>query len=179
MSNDLLPSNATKQERALASSVARVSDVALVIRQSWNPDTCPEHIIPWLAWAYSVDKWDTNWTVEQKRGAIRNSVFIHRHKGTPAAMKAALAGLGYDITLQEWHQLTPLGDPYTFGISIEIHDIGLPDAAAFDNIVAVANSAKNVRSWMTFINMESTRDAHVYMGALAYSGETVSLSAEA
>ncbi len=160
----------------MAGTIGRMSAVPLAVRESWNPDTCPEHLLPWLAWAYSVDKWDTNWTVDQKRGAIRNSVFIHRHKGTPAALQAALDAIGYDITLGEWHKLEPQGDPYTFGVTIEIHDIGIPDPATFDQVVAVANSAKNVRSWMTFINMESTRDCPFYWGAAVYSADTVSIA---
>jgi phage tail P2-like protein len=124
-----------------------------------------------------VDKWDTTWTAQQKRDAINASVFVHRHKGTPAAMKAALSALGYDLTLQEWHQLTPVGAPYTFGVTVEIHDIGLPTGVEFDNIVDVANSAKNVRSKMTFINMVSTRACPLYAGGIAYIGETISINA--
>lgn len=179
MHDDLLPSNATKPERALAGAVARLSDVPVQVRQSWNPDACPAHLLPWLAWAFSVDKWDASWTDEQKRGAIRNSVFIHRHKGTPAAMQSALDAIGYEIKLREWQQLIPQGDPYTFGVEVEIKDIGLPSQAEFDRIVDVANSVKNVRSHMTFVNMKSTRTAPLYAGGVAWCGETVSIFAEA
>jgi phage tail P2-like protein len=178
MSDDLLPINSTAQERAMALATARVSDVPVRVRESWDPDTCPANLLPWLAWAFSVDKWDATWTEQQKRDAIKASVYIHRHKGTPAAMQAALDAMGYEMTAQEWHQMEPNGDPYTFGINVEILDVGVPDQDAFDRIVDVANSAKNVRSHMTFINMHSTRTARVYAGGIAFSGETVSVDAE-
>ena len=65
--NDLLPPSATKQERALALATSRVSDVPLPIRTLWNPDTCPLELLPWLAWALSVDTWDPNWSESIKR----------------------------------------------------------------------------------------------------------------
>ncbi|MBG8794166.1 phage tail protein I [Salmonella enterica subsp. enterica] len=28
----------------------------------WNPATCPIRFLPYLAWAFSVDRWDESWT---------------------------------------------------------------------------------------------------------------------
>ncbi len=42
-----LPSNATELERALEFATDEETDVPL--RLLVNPDTCPEHILPWLA----------------------------------------------------------------------------------------------------------------------------------
>ena len=55
MSRDLLPANATPLERALAETTARLSDVAVPIRDLWSPENCPTELLPWLAWALSVD----------------------------------------------------------------------------------------------------------------------------
>lgn len=176
MTNDLLPNNATPQERALALATGRVSDVPVLVRESWNPDTCPVDLLPWLAWAFSVDIWDATWTEEQKRGAIKSSVLVHRHKGTPAAMKAALDGLGYGLELQEWYQLTPQGDPYTFGLIVDVSESGIASSAEFDRIEQVAISAKNVRSHMTFINIHGTVSGQIYAGGVAICGETVSIN---
>ena len=177
--NALLPPNSTLAEIGMAGAVARVSAVDVPNRHLYNPALCPSALLPWLAWAFSLDEWNPLWTEGQKRQAIADSVFIHRHKGTLGALDRALSSLGYDLTIKEWHRLTPQGDPYTFGLQLEIHDIGIADASEFDRIVDVANSAKNVRSKMKFINMISTRDCPIYSGGVVYCGETVSISAEA
>lgn len=91
----LLPPNATPQERALDLATARVGNVPVMARDMWNPQTCPEALLPWLAWALAVDEWDGNWPVATKRAVIAASAAIHRKKGTPASIKAALAAAGY------------------------------------------------------------------------------------
>lgn len=175
MRDDLLPLNATPQERAVAATASRVSDVPMLARESWDPDTCPAQLLPWLAWARSVDKWDTNWTEQQKRDAIKASVYVHRHKGTPSAMQSALDALGYDLDLVEWHQLTPKGDPYTFGMVIDVMETGVPSEAVFDQLTDVANAAKNVRSHLKFINMKGTVAGDFYVGGVVFCGEIVSI----
>ncbi|CCO25534.1 phage tail protein I [Maridesulfovibrio hydrothermalis] len=93
---DLLPISATKQERALSESMARIESVPIPIRKLWNPDTCPVELLPWLAWSLSVDWWDDEWPESVKREMVRSSIQIHRHKGTPWAVKKALEIVGLD-----------------------------------------------------------------------------------
>jgi phage tail P2-like protein len=93
--SDLLPSNATNSERALSLSVARLGDVPVAIGSVWSPDTCPDEMLPWLAWAMSVDDWDSGWSVETKRSVIRESIAVHRRKGTRASIQLALHSAGY------------------------------------------------------------------------------------
>jgi phage tail P2-like protein len=102
MSDTLLPPNATTAERALEGTTSRVSDVPLLVRESWNPDTCPVALLPWLAWAYSVDEWDPDWPEATKREVIRVAYSQHRVKGTIGSVKRALsaAGLG-EVTIEE------------------------------------------------------------------------------
>lgn len=90
----LLPLNSTPAERAIEGATDR--PVPAPIRDLWNPDRCPAALLPWLAWALSVDDWDASWTEEVQRAVIAASIEIHRHKGTIWAMKRAVqaAGLG-------------------------------------------------------------------------------------
>jgi phage tail P2-like protein len=60
MSN-LLPPNATASEIALDDSTARLS-VVVDIEKLWNVATCPVALLPWLAWALSVDEWKDDWS---------------------------------------------------------------------------------------------------------------------
>ena len=96
----LLPSNASMIERATEAATA--PPVAVPLADLWNPVTCPAALLPWLAWALSVDDWDADWPEQVKRDVIAASVEIHRRKGPVWAMRRALdaAGLG-EATIQE------------------------------------------------------------------------------
>lgn len=149
MSN-LLPENASPLERALAEAVARISDVPILSREVWNSQTCPSALLPWLAWAFGVDDWDTNWTDAQKRGAISASVAVHRRKGTIGAVKTALAGLGFDVLVQEWFNQIPAGPEYTFRLLLNVDQVGIPQEA-LARILSVVQSTKNLRSHLDII----------------------------
>lgn len=171
----LLPPSATTQEISLANTVARISDVPVPNSDLYNPATCPAAVLPWLAWAFSVDEWNPAWTDDQKRQAISNSVYVHRHKGTVGALKSALGALGFNLQLEEWQQLVPQGDPYTFGLTLEIDDVGITSEDDFDGIVATANSAKNVRSHMTFFDITSTRSGLCNGTGVVFYGTTITI----
>lgn len=174
MSNlpSLLPPNATRQEVALSRTAARLADPAPQCRQMWDPETCPAAHLPWLAWALSVDEWDSGWTEAQKRGAIRASYNVHRYKGTVGALRDALGALGYAIELLEWHQESPPAEPYTFGLTADLG--GLPiDGALWTGIEAVAMAAKNVRSHLRYIRLRAGVQGAFYVGGTMLAGETV------
>ncbi|MDO5606696.1 MAG: phage tail protein I [Paracoccus sp. (in: a-proteobacteria)] len=96
----LLPPNSTAAERAIEAATDR--PVAVPVADLWSPERCPSALLPWLAWALSIDNWDADWSDEVKREVIAASVEVHRHKGTVWAMRRALtvAGLG-DADIQE------------------------------------------------------------------------------
>lgn len=88
----LLPTGSSPLEVAAAKACAEIEKTPVSIRELWNPDTCPANLLPWLAWAFSVDRWDEKWPEATKRAVIRDAHFIHCHKGTthqrPEAAKA-------------------------------------------------------------------------------------------
>ena len=91
----ILPPNSTRAERALESAVTRTSPDLSPIAALMNTETCPAPLLPTLAWALSVDEFDIGWPVHVQRGAIRESVEIHRRKGTVGSVQRALAAAGY------------------------------------------------------------------------------------
>lgn len=93
MSSVLLPPNSLPLERAIAASGAGIDALPVPIRDLWNPWKCPATVLPWLAWAVSVDDWDVNWGEDAKRQIIADSVTVHRHKGTRGAVRRALTNL--------------------------------------------------------------------------------------
>lgn len=100
--NSLLPIGSTRLERKLSLTFASISDIPVPIHLTWQAKHCPASLLPWLAWSLSVDEWDDEWSEDQKRNTILESVNIHRTKGTVASIRRVLASVGYgDITIQE------------------------------------------------------------------------------
>lgn len=97
MSTSLLPPNASSLERALEAVAAERIEAIEVerLRALWTPADCPAPLLPWLAWALSVDEWDGAWPEATQRAVIAASIDVHRHKGTVAAVRRALAAAGY------------------------------------------------------------------------------------
>ena len=170
----LLPPSATHAEVAVSRAMSRLADVEPQCRQMWDPATCPPSHLPWLAWAFSVDEWDSGWTTAQKRAVINASYTVHRHKGTVGAVRRALAALGYNTELSEWFQWLPQGEPYTFGVMGEIGDAGLPPTM-YDDIERVALATKNVRSHLAWIRLRATVRGKFYVGGTTIAAEIVSV----
>jgi phage tail P2-like protein len=96
---DHLLENHTPVELALEKVTGeQIEALPILVRALNDPDNCPADLLPWLAWALSVDHWSTDWSEEEKREICRVSRRVHRHKGTLGAVTAALGALG--ITLQ-------------------------------------------------------------------------------
>ena len=90
----LLPPSSTVLERAIEQTQARFSP-AMIVPTLWNAESCPTKILPYLAWALSVDEWDHGWSDAKKRAVILESRTIHQHKGTPFAIRRALTSIGH------------------------------------------------------------------------------------
>jgi len=146
----LLPPNSTLQERSLEEVSARLDHIPLIIRDLWRADTCPDDLLPWLAKAVSVDVWSPAWTPDQKRGAIRNSLAVHRKKGTIGAVLDALSALGFTAKIQEWFNQIPQGDVYTYRLILEADQTGY-SLADIELLLEVVANAKNLRSHLTEI----------------------------
>jgi phage tail P2-like protein len=141
----LLPPNSSDQERAMEAATQRATELPAPQRTLWNADTCPANLLPWLAWGFSVDEWNANWTEEQKRRVIAASIDVHRRKGTVGAVRSVLESLGIGSAFQEWWQQTPPGTPHTFKLLASF--ITTP-ANVQDSIFEAVNRVKPVRSQM-------------------------------
>ncbi len=123
----LLPSNATPLEHQAASALAQIQRVPIPLRQLYNPDHCPLPLLPYLAWAFSVDRWDSQWPEAAKRSAIRSAYYIHSRKGTLGSLRRIVEPLGYVIDVVEWWQTLPLGPRATFALNISVSETGITE----------------------------------------------------
>ncbi|CAM5764747.1 phage tail protein I [Bosea minatitlanensis] len=127
MSLDLLPDSATHFERELAGLSAALDEIdPIVIETIWDAWRCPSKLLPWLAWALSVDVWDDGWAETVKRQAIADSPDYHRIKGTVQAVLSALALAERPFELTEWFDQVPLGRRGTARVFVEttLDDVG-------------------------------------------------------
>ena len=171
MSRHLLPPNLTPLEAALADSLALSSDPT-PIRTLWDADRCPIAQLPWLAWALSVEGWESAISEQQQRELVRNAIPTHRRKGTPASITAALAAIGIDARIND--QRSTATTPHTFEVEIDLHDRGLDDATRrqIEDIVA---HYKNVRSHPAGLRISLTSKGAIFVGAAAWLGDELTV----
>lgn len=93
--NSLLPIGSTGLERKLSLTFSTISDIPVPIHLTWQAKHCPTSLLPWLAWSLSVAEWDDEWSEDQKRNSIIDSINIHKIKGTVASIRRVLASAGY------------------------------------------------------------------------------------
>ncbi len=111
----LLPNNSTTLERHLAELAGHVFVVDDTFENLFNPETCHEDLLPWLAATLSADEWASIPTVLQKRSYLRSTVFVHRKKAVKAAVQRVLSALGFDVEFSQWFENG--GAPHTFRIT--------------------------------------------------------------
>lgn len=180
----LLPPNATAAEIALDETTARLS-VLVEIETLWHVDTCPVALLPWLAWALSVDEWQDDWSETVKRQLIADSYAIHSHKGTPYSIKKALLAMGYDNVIIRESRVHYYNDAYTYNGSIDhgsnqtwpqfdvVLNIGyIPDTPTIAEIRQRIERYKNERSVLrnlVFMNI-LYNNTIVYDGSYQHNG---------
>ncbi|WP_274626575.1 phage tail protein I [Arvimicrobium flavum] len=158
MADDLLPSSASPFLKSLSVSQARILDVDMdVIRRSVLAHISPASLLPWLAWDRSVDEYVDSWPEEVKRAVIGGSFPYHKIKGTPGALKAALASLGFETTVTEWFEYG--GEPYRFRVKVVKHDGASLTQTEYQALRRLIMSAKNVRSMLDALETAVTQRA--------------------
>lgn len=172
MSSSLLPPGSSALERRLAQACSGISDLNVPLRDLWNPWKCPAKFLPYLAWAFSVDRWEENWTETAKRQAVSDAFWIHQRKGTVAAVKRVIEGLGYSMTLEEWWEVAdPAG---TFRLEIDLNDIGItePMIAELERIIG---DAKPVSRHISQLTLSASTGSITSIGTAAFDGEVITV----
>ncbi|TNH81009.1 phage tail protein I [Aeromonas sobria] len=156
MSGTILPGNLSDLERDLDVALSRIEQVEIPIAVLWDPWQCPAEVLPYLAWALSVDMWRTDWPERVKRRVVANSLAVHRIKGTRPAVELALRDLGVQADIIEWFEAVPKARRGTFDLiawaneNLTPGEMGFLNQALYDQIRLVVTNAKNTRSHFTF-----------------------------
>jgi phage tail P2-like protein len=166
----LLPLNSTQLERAMEAAFFEKTIVPL--RDLYNADTCPVHLLPHLAWAWSVDRWDYRWTEATKRAAIKASYYIHKHKGTIGALRRVVEPLGYLIEIVEWFNTVPEGVPGTFALKVGVLDTGITEEM-YQELERLIDDAKPVTRHLSGLAISLETQGNLNIAVSLYEGDEI------
>ena len=174
MSRPLLPSNANQLERLAAQALAQIERVPVPIRDLISPTRCPVALLPYLAWAMSVDRWEEAWPEATKRQVIASSYYVHAHKGTIGSLRRVVEPLGYLIRVTEWWQEVPEGIPGTFRLNIGVLESGITDEM-YESLVLLIDDAKPVSRHLIGLAISLEVRGSVFLAVAQLDGETLTV----
>lgn len=172
MSSRLLPNNATQLERVLADVLA--DDLNPPIRDLIDPERCPAEFLPYLAWSYSVDRWDVGWSDAVKRGVIAASFDVHLRKGTVAALRRVIEPLGYLIEIIEWWETEPPGPRGTFQLRIGVLDAGITEAM-YREVERLIDDAKPLTRHLVGLDINLETRVPAFYGCALTDGDVLDI----
>ncbi|MEG8678983.1 phage tail protein I [Klebsiella pneumoniae] len=159
-------------EQRAAEACAVISDLSVPLRDLWNPWRCPVKFLPYLAWAFSVDRWEETWSETVKRQAVSDAFWIHQRKGTVAAVRRVIETLGYSMTLQEWWTVAdPAG---TFRLTVDLNDIGITEPM-IKELERIIGDAKPVSRHISQLTLSASAYGTAHIGAAMVDGEVITV----
>lgn len=123
-------------------------------------DSLNEQLIDYLAVQMHVDDYDKAAPLSVKRKQVKMSFILHRLRGTKYAVEAAVNMIYSGGRVKEWFEYN--GHPYHFVISAGENEIS--SNMNFKQIMKSINAAKNVRSWLDYIEFERKINQHIRVG---------------
>ncbi|WP_455819682.1 phage tail protein I [Pseudomonas cerasi] len=172
MSDRLLPVGSSALEVAAAEACASLQQLPVPLRTLWSPQTCPVALLPYLAWAWSVDRWDQTWPEETKRAVVAASQFVHRRKGTIAAIRRVVEPLGYLIRITEWWKNNAA--PGTFRLDIGVLETGITEEM-YNELERLIGDAKPVSRHLTGLVINLDSSGKLWSAAASYSGDELTV----
>jgi phage tail P2-like protein len=172
MSNSLLPPGSSALERRLAQACSGISGLNVPLRDLWNPDTCPVNFLPYLAWAFSVDRWDESWAESVKRKVVKDAFYIHQHKGTVSAIRRVVEPLGYLIRVIEWWKTNDV--PGTFRLEVGVLDTGITEEM-YHELERVIADAKPCSRHLIGLSITLDANGTVPVAVASYSGDELTV----
>lgn len=170
--NSLLPPGSSQLERRAAEACAGISDLSVPLRDLWNPARCPVKFLPYLAWAFSVDRWDEKWTAAEKRKAVTDAFYIHRRKGTIAAIRRVIEAMGFSMSIAEWWEVAdPRG---TFRLTIDVNDVGITDEIVRE-LERLIGDARPVSRHIAQLNIATAVGGFIYPAVVMHDGDIVTV----
>lgn len=137
----------------------------------WNPDKCPEEFLIYLAWALSVDDWSESWSEEVKRNVVKNSLDIHRLKGTTKGLQDTLDNLGHKLAAVYWHE-EPEIPKGKFKVKVAASGV-LIDESFYTSITRTINENKRGTLHLESLEIQSRTNSKHYIAQVVKVGENI------
>ncbi|MBI0030591.1 MULTISPECIES: phage tail protein I [Gilliamella] len=166
----LLPPTATKLEKNLSQAIA--CEPPIPLRSLWDPQTCPYELLPYLAWQYSVDRWDEEWSEQIKRKVIAEAFEIHKLKGTKEAIRRAVEPFGFLIKISEWWQNNQT--PGSFTLEIGVSDTGITEEY-YNELSRIIDDVKPVSRQLSNLAIQLVSKGSLTIGVSGYDGNTLAI----
>ena len=145
----ILPQSLTSDEKIVAAAqsldaeLKKLSGEIKEVLHLPRLDELNSDVLDHLAWQYHVDNYSADFSEEIKREMIRESIYLHRIKGTKAAVLLALKAFSSNPEISEWFEYA--GKEYFFKIVLhDLKDVG-DDG---ETLLRTIFDSKNVRSWL-------------------------------
>ena len=166
----LLPPTATKLEKNLSQAIA--CEPPIPLRSLWDPQTCAYELLPYLAWQYSVDRWDEEWSEQIKRKVIAEAFEIHKLKGTKEAIRRAVEPFGFLIKISEWWQNNQT--PGSFTLEIGVSDTGITEEY-YNELSRIIDDVKPISRQLSNLAIQLVSKGSLTIGVSSYDGNTLAI----
>ncbi|PXA36053.1 phage tail protein I [Acinetobacter baumannii] len=172
---NLLPPNTTQLEKKLTEAASFAQNLNGNLSTLIRIDDAPADFLSILAWQFSVDRWQDDWPDEIKRAQIKNSIKVHRHKGTNYALRQIVESFGYSLQIHEWWQELPMNEPGTFQITIDTKGKALSEKS-YNTLVELLNDAKPLTRELKGIEINVIAvNSDTNVACAMYDGEDVTI----
>ena len=142
------------------------------LRELWNPATCPVKFLPYLAWAFSVDRWDESWAESVKRKVVLDAFYIHQHKGTISAVRRVVEPFGFLIRVIEWWQNGEA--PGTFRLDIGVQEQGITEET-YQELERLISDARPCSRHLLGMSINLQVSGETVMAAGSYDGDDLTV----
>lgn len=137
-----------------------------------NVDDLPEEAIDLLSIDFHVDYYDYTLPLEKKREMFKNSLDLHRKKGTAYSVESACKTVFGKTKVKEWFEYDD--DPGYFSVDIDVSETGATKEN-INKIEKLINIYKNERSWIRKINIFFSSSTKLYFGSALLTGEEITV----
>lgn len=150
---DLLPENLNRDEtvsraaEAIDPHLRILAGCARLVSVFARLDELTSAQLDHLAVQFHVAVWNSLWDRDKKLAVIKATIETKRRRGTLLAVKEAIATIASPFEITEWWQQEPKGEPYTFGVTIPLDEIGKDlTAEEQEELFDLIYEAKSIRS---------------------------------